>query len=152
MKDILDFISKNLAVFTGLIGLFLGSWTQRDLLKKQIIRDEKKEIRSDLKETLSIYNKVLKADGEHLIVVHVGGSQYDFELELYKNEIRPILYERYHLLHDNVAQAVASIDHGIQKCEHYEEIEREDHEFFNRAYHNMIRDIRKHIFEFRKNK
>lgn len=124
--------------------------TQKDLLKQQIIRDEIKEKRNELKETLEVYNQVLKMDGENTLIIPVGGPIFEFDLNIYQKEIRPILYEKYHLLHDEIARNVSEIDLAIKKCTYYEEVERDDHEYFCRKYSNLIRDIKQNIYNFRK--
>ncbi|TDT83149.1 hypothetical protein DEU41_0590 [Bacillus sp. AG1163] len=123
---------------------------QKDLLEQQLIRDEIKEKRNELKETLEIYNQVLKLNGEFTMVIQVGGPVIEFNLDTYQKEIRPIIYEKYHLLHDDVAKIVSQIDDLIKMCEFYEEVTRDDHRDFCEKYSKLISNIMKNIYDFRK--
>ncbi|MEK4780271.1 hypothetical protein NST86_28800 [Bacillus sp. FSL L8-0199] len=123
---------------------------QKDLLELQIKRDEMKEKRNDLKETLEIYNRILKVNGENNVIIDNGGAPEEFDFTVYQKEVRPILYEKYHLLHDEVAMLVAGIDEAIRRCEFFEEAERSDHVELCEKYYRLIRTIKQNIFNFRK--
>lgn len=124
--------------------------TQKDLLKQQIIRDEIKEKRNELKETLEVYDKVLRVDGENTVVIDIDGRLEEFDFNVYQKEVRPILYEKYHLLHDEVAKLVTYIDHDIKRCKFFGEFEDSDHYGLSQDYNNLIKNIRKNIHDFRK--
>lgn len=124
--------------------------TQKDLLEQQVIRDEKKEKRDELKETLEVYNKILKIHGENSVVIDVADRLAEFDFNVYQKEIRPILYEKYHLLHEEVAERVALMDQVIKNCNFFKEVEREDHIELCGNYNRLIRIMRQHIYNFRK--
>ncbi|EEM02037.1 hypothetical protein bmyco0002_56560 [Bacillus pseudomycoides] len=124
--------------------------TQKDLLEQQLIREEVKEKRNELKETLEVYNQVLKIDGEFTMVIPIGGPVVEFNIKIYEKEIRSILYGKYHLLHDDVAESVSYLDDLIKMCQYYEEITREDHCDFCERYSTLIRNIKQNIYKFRK--
>ncbi|MEM5633387.1 hypothetical protein COJ11_14690 [Bacillus cereus] len=124
--------------------------TQKDLLEQQVIRDEKKEKRDELKETLEVYNKILKIHGENSVVIDVADRLAEFDFNVYQKEVRPILYEKYHLLHEEVAERVALMDQVIKNCNFFKEVEREDHIELCGNYNRLIRIMRQHIYNFRK--
>ncbi|MGH0685828.1 hypothetical protein [Bacillus mycoides] len=125
---------------------------QKDLLELQIKREEMKEKRNDLKETLEIYNRILKVNGESTVIIDHGngGALDEFDFNIYQKEVRPILYEKYHLLHDEVAMQVNGIDEIIRKCQFFEEVERIDHVQSCEKYSRIIRTIKQNIYNFRK--
>ncbi|AAP09543.1 hypothetical protein [Bacillus cereus] len=157
VKDLKEFIQAIGPVFTVLSTL-AAVWltqkgnrtTQKNLLEQQIIRDEIKEKRNELKETLEVYNKILKVDGESTVVIDEDGKLREFDFNIYQEEVRPILYEKYHLLHDEVAKIVACIDLDIKRCKLFGEAEDSDHYGLCKDYDNLIRNIRKNIYDFRK--
>ncbi|HDX9533046.1 TPA: hypothetical protein ROX87_002446 [Bacillus thuringiensis] len=149
-----EFIPNIITGVCTLMGAFGGVyWTQKgnkNMLEQQIIRDEIKEKRNELKETLKVYDKVLKVHGENTVVIEVDGKLEEFDFNVYQKEVRPILYERYHLLHDEVAEKVAYIDHDIKRCKFFGEFEDSDHYGLCKDYEILIKNIRKNIHEFRK--
>ncbi|HHK5542652.1 hypothetical protein JDS67_12710 [Bacillus cereus] len=151
MKEFIPNIITGVCTLIGALGGVYG--TQRGnkkVLKQQIMRDEKKENRKELIETLEAYNKILKADGENVVVDEKTNAFGEFNLSVYQKEIRPILYEKYHLLHDEVAWKVANMDEVIKVVNLMEEFERIDHVSLCADYKSIISIIKKKIYEFRK--
>ncbi|PHA89467.1 hypothetical protein [Bacillus toyonensis] len=154
-----EFMPLFASIATGIVTL-TGVWltqkgnkkVQKDLLELQIKREEMKEKRNDLKETLEIYNRILKVNGERTVIIDRGtyGALDEFDFKLYEKEVRPILYEKYHLLHDEVAMQVNGIDEIIRKCQFFEEVERIDHVQCCEKYSRIIRTIKQNIYNFRK--
>ncbi|EMY5504755.1 hypothetical protein V8T57_001137 [Bacillus wiedmannii] len=150
MKEFIPNIITGVCTLIGALGGVY--WTQKgnkNILEQQVTRDKIKEKRNDLIETLEIYSRVLKADGENVIIIKDGGPFLDFDLDAYQNEIRPILYEKYYLLNDDVAKIIAGMDGCIKKCNYNHGMEREDHDYFNRNYYQLINNIRQHVYNFR---
>lgn len=154
IKELIQALSPILTVVSTLTAVWLTQkWnrqTQNDLLEQQLMRDEIKEKRNEIKETLEVYNQVLKLDGEFTMITYIGGPIVEFDLDKYQKEIRPIIYEKYHLLHDNVAEIVTRIDDHIKRCSYYEDTTRDDHTEFCDEYTMLISNIMVHIHEFRK--
>ncbi|TKA02523.1 hypothetical protein FA950_20860 [Bacillus thuringiensis] len=154
-----EFMPLFASIATGIVTL-TGVWltqkgnkkVQKDLLELQIKREEMKEKRNDLKETLEIYNRILKVNGESTVIIDrgSGGALDEFDFKVYEKEVRPILYEKYHLLHDEVAMQVNGIDEIIRKCQYFEEVERIDHVQSCEKYSRIIRTIKQNIYNFRK--
>ncbi|HDX9656965.1 TPA: hypothetical protein ROY05_001557 [Bacillus toyonensis] len=151
MKEYLPNIITGVCTLIGALGGVY--WTQKgnkNILEQQTKRDEIKEQRNELKETLSTYSQILKIDGETQLHIKVESGIIDFDLDFYKSKIRPILFEKYHILHDDVALSVKRIDDVIKMCDYYQKIERDNHILLNRNYSLMVSDMRVHIFNFRK--
>lgn len=123
---------------------------QMALLDQQLIRDEKKEKRNELKEILSTYSQVLRINREKELHIKVEGTNMDFDLNFYKSEIRPILFEKYYVLHDDIALSVKRIDDVIKKCNYTQKVERDDHILLNHNYSVLVTNMRQHIYNFRK--
>lgn len=156
MEEVLKIVDSLIPVVAALGGAFVGGYftrkNQKELYDRQIDIEKKKEEKEAIKETLLVYNKILKVDGEQMVIIHIGGPNYEFEIDIYREKVRPILYERYHILHSNVAKLVRSIDMLIQKSARNEEVEDEDNALLMRNYSKMINHIIEHIYEFRSDK
>ncbi|PHB34493.1 hypothetical protein COE86_17640 [Bacillus toyonensis] len=154
MKDFIPLFSSITTAVATLGAVYLTQlWsrkTQKDLFEQQVIRDEKKEKRNELKETLEVYNKILKIHGENSVVIDVADKLEEFDFNVYQKEVRPILYEKYHLLQEEVAERVALMDQVIKNCNFFQEVEREDHIELCGNYNRLIRIMRQNIYNFRK--
>jgi hypothetical protein len=68
----------------------------------------------EISKVYGIYNKVLKADGETLILSHY---PVEFYSKNYHEKVRPILFESYHLLDIDVREIVKKIDSIVAMSE-----------------------------------
>ncbi|MFV5912483.1 hypothetical protein [Bacillus cereus] len=154
MKELMPLFASIVTGTITLIAVLLtqkgNKKVQKDLLEIQMERDEMKERRKELIETLEVYNKILKVDGENTVVIDEEGKLREFDFNIYQKEVRPILYERYHLLHDEVAMIVMLIDEDIKRCKLFGEIEDSDNYGLCKGYDDLIKNIRKNIHDFRK--
>lgn len=98
---------------------------------------------------MEVYNKVLKVDGEHLMIIHVGGGYTEMKIDVFQEEIRPLLYDKLHLINSNVSKLLKVIDYKIAECKFNEEVETHDEVFLAKSYSDLIKSIREHIDEFR---
>jgi hypothetical protein len=153
LKDILAFLNALLPVLSGIGGAFIGGYftrkSQQDLLNKEIAREENKEKRKEARETLQLYNQILKIDGEEALVIHIGGPLDEFNIKIYQEKIRPIIYEKFHLIHKDVAAIIREIDHIIAKCNYMEEITDDDHILLSSYYSKLMIEIQSHIESYR---
>ncbi|MGE8013238.1 hypothetical protein [Bacillus mycoides] len=152
-----EFIPVFASIFTGIITLMAVLLTQRgnkkvqkDLLELQIRRDEMKEKRNELKETLEIYNRILKVNGESNVIIDNGGAPEEFNFNVYQKEVRPILYEKYHLLHDEVAKIVTDMDSVIGYIYFSGGDNRAERMNLSDKYNKLIENIEQKIRDFRK--
>lgn len=155
MKDFLYVLNIILPVITGLGGAFIGGYftrkSQNDLLDKEIAREEIREKRNEVNKTMNVYNQIIKIDGEKLLVVHVGGPHVEFEIKLYQEFIRPLIYDNFHIIHKDVADLIKSLDDTIQFCSFNEELTWDDNKGLANEYYKLIKIIQKHIEDYRNN-
>ncbi|MBH0166270.1 hypothetical protein IHV12_15210 [Fictibacillus sp. 7GRE50] len=154
MKDmLLELIKVIFPASVGLIGAFLGIYftrkTQNDLFDKEIKKEEQKEKRLEVIDALDIYSRVLKLDGENTLVTNGGGGFYEFDITLYLKEVRPILYEKFYLLHEDIAEYIIDLDERIQNINYEEQLKTEDDYYLQDRYFDLIKAIKSHLSEFR---
>lgn len=157
--DFLVFLDKNIAIIMApvgaIVGAFIGGYltskSQKNNITRQIEWDKIKDQKQHLKEALEIYNKILEVDGSKHIVEHNGGHQLEIVLDEYTSHVRPVLYEKFHQLHQDVAEKVSSIDYEIERCNFAEELTDEDSEQLAEMYLDLIVMIKLHLQNYRKN-
>lgn len=138
--------SALLATFSSLAGVLLGSiftWrTQKNYFDKQIEWDQKKREIDKLEELTMVYNRLLKVDGEKEVIDYNQGRELEFKTVIYVKEIRPILFEKFHLLHSEIADIAKEIDDVLVKWTVIEEEGYEgESEDIARLYLEMIDKI-----------
>ncbi|PED28165.1 hypothetical protein CON34_02490 [Bacillus thuringiensis] len=152
-----EFMPLFASIVTGTITLIAVLLTQKgnkkvqkDLLEIQMERDEMKERRKELIETLEVYNRILKVNGESNVIIDNGGAPEEFNFNVYQKEVRPILYEKYHLLHDEVAKIVTDMDSVIGYIYFSGGDNRTEHMNLSNKYNKLIENIEQKIRDFRK--
>ncbi|WP_268627530.1 hypothetical protein [Paenibacillus alvei] len=104
---------------------------------------EKIELEIERKERLDklkIYNKILKTDGETIIQT---SYPVEFHFKNYKEKIRPLLYEEFHLLDQNIKDIVRDIDSTISLCDFLGEVQKEEDKILE-LYNDLIKNINNH--------
>lgn len=157
--DFWSFFNENFSYFITLVGAlggafiggYLTSKSQKYNISRQIEWDKIKDQKQQLKEALEIYNKILEIDGSKYVVEHNGGNYLEINLEEYTRYVRPLLYEKFHQLHQDVADKVSSIDYQIELCNFAEELTDEDSERLAEMYLDLIVMIKLHLQNYRKN-
>ncbi|GEM_PF-3470187 len=141
-------------IFTGilpLLGVFVGGIitykTQTNTVEKQLEREIEKEKELKNIERLKVYSEILKLEGENLMIERIGGSQVEFNLGIYMEKIRPVLYSKFYLLDKNVAENVRKIDAVYLQLvfDDFEDDEGIHNESFIRLFNKIISDIQNHI-------
>ncbi|RRJ66065.1 hypothetical protein EHV15_26480 [Paenibacillus oralis] len=94
--------------------------------------------RNDQLNKLRVYNKVLKVDGEVTIIT---SYPVEFELRMYLEKVRPILFEEYHLLDRDIKDIVREIDSVINLCNFIEDVQIEQNEKLVNLYNKLINNI-----------
>jgi mannitol-specific phosphotransferase system IIBC component len=109
-------------------------WATTDLLKQ-----EHKQMQEQKFDT---YNKVLKTAGETIVVTDGGGGQsLDFNFTLYSEKIRPLLFEKFHVLDEDVRGLILKIDLDIGRVTFYEEASDEDEDYLANHYNMLLKKI-----------
>lgn len=89
------------------------------LWEKQKIESE--FFREQISKKYEIYNQILKASGEVYVLIH---DPTDFHYKNYFDNIRPLLYQNFHLIDDDIRDLVRDIDSNYSMEEFVGEIER----------------------------
>lgn len=144
-------------IFTGilpLLGVFVGGIitykTQTNTVEKQLEREIEKEKELKNVERLKVYSEILKLEGENLMIERIGGSQVEFNLGVYMDKIRPVLYSKFYLLDKNVAENVRKIDAEYLQISFDEGMgddEEFQNDFLNSLFNKIISDIQNHIYD-----
>ncbi|RLQ91953.1 hypothetical protein [Planomicrobium sp. Y74] len=130
---------------------------EREKLEKQFNfesqNQESQFIKEQLLKKVELYNKILKAIGENKVVEfsRYQGEEPDFDEQVYKEKVRPILYESFHLLKKEIAEDVIKIDDMSDRWEFYEEADRGDSELIADYYMNIKKAVKEELEEFRRN-
>lgn len=154
MENWMELLSVLIPVLGVLGGAYIGGHYTNRTQKVTLLTEEelnrKKQRNNQMLETLKTYNSVLKIDGEHLLVMHVGGGNNEFDIEFYQEYIRSSLYGKFHMIHDDVAITVREIDNMIAECSYNEEINRDEYNVICSLYFQLINQIETHLNNFRK--
>ncbi|MGE8004393.1 hypothetical protein [Lysinibacillus sp. NPDC093216] len=138
-----------------IIGAFLGanisSRTQKNIISKQIKWDKIKARNLQVNETMEIYSKVLEMDGSLHVIEFNSGHQTEIRLGEYTKKIRPLLFEKFHQLHQDVADQVSDMDELIELCNFEEELSDENSERLAHMYIKLINIIKRHLSMYREN-
>ncbi|WP_017470611.1 hypothetical protein [Amphibacillus jilinensis] len=148
LKDILPVVGVLFATF---IGGYISRKSQVDLFEKEWEKEKQAKIDKDVNEILKIYTEIIRLDGELALIEHHGNLR-EFNLNTYLEEMRPKLFNNYHLIHSDVASLIRSIDRKVEECDYYEEIDENNHEFLVDDYLKILTSIESHIEAHRKNK
>ncbi|MFD1018288.1 hypothetical protein [Thalassobacillus hwangdonensis] len=152
MQLLTDFIPVIAALGGAMVGGYFSRKSQNDAIQLQIERDKEIAKKQEMNELMSIYNDILRINGEKIMVAHVGGGHTELDIKLYEQAIRPLVYEKFHLIHENVAKIVEKIDRKLAECNFHEEITPENHQFLATAYWDLINKINEHLAEYRESR
>lgn len=132
-----------------IVGGFATYYTQTNALKKQFDREIEKEKEARDIESLKVYSEILKLDGENLILEPDGGNVIDFNLEVYRSKIRPVLYSKLYLLDQSVMDKVRNMDYVISEADFNEELDRDQSDFLIKGYMDTIGLMEKYLQGYR---
>ncbi|MCT6816701.1 MAG: hypothetical protein M3043_09890 [Lysinibacillus fusiformis] len=157
--DFWSFIDKNFTniivplgtICGAILGGVISSKTQKSVFLMQKEKDEQNTKYIQSKETLEIYNKVLEMHGTAYIIEHNSGFLTEFLIDEYLDKVRPLLYERFHQLHQNVADKVIELDEIIEMCNFNDDVSDQDSEMLANFYTVMIENIKLHLKDYRNN-
>lgn len=83
---------------------------------------------------------------------NIGGGYAELNLVAYRENIRPILYSKFHLLDESVVAKVREMDKIILEADFNEELDPDFHFRLMRLYYEIIVDIEKYSENYRKNR
>ncbi|MFB9274899.1 hypothetical protein [Cohnella cellulosilytica] len=115
---------------------------ERDKLNDQLLWEKQKIeselIREQINKKYEIYNQILKVSGEVYVLIH---DPTDFHYKNYFDNIRPLLYQNYHLIDDDIRKLVRDIDSNYSMEEFAGEMERQYAEKSYVSYNKMLEFI-----------
>ncbi|MCS7464998.1 hypothetical protein N0M98_33485 [Paenibacillus doosanensis] len=92
-------------------------------------------IREHINKKYEIYNQILQVSGEVYVLIH---DPIDFHYKNYFDKIRPLLYQNYHLIDDDIRELVRDIDLNYSMEEFAGEMERQYAEKSYASYNKMF--------------
>ncbi|MGY6211457.1 hypothetical protein ACXEO8_15925 [Cytobacillus firmus] len=140
-------------VVGGLITFFI----QQSSIKKQLEWEREKmeldNFQKDEDRKFETYNKILQADGDHIIHdinYHTGAGK--LQTKAYNEYIRPLLFDIYHLLDEDVAEEVENIENVFERQYIMEEEDPTDKEVLSKSYLKIISLIKQEFKNLRSSK
>lgn len=99
---------------------------------------------------IEAYNKILSENNNTQIVEwNHYTDETTFKSERFEQLIRPLLYNSFHLLEQDIAIAVVNIDNLLMKWEVMGEGDEEDEKVLNENYLKIISSIERQLTEYR---
>lgn len=173
----MQILNMVLPVITLVLGSFLAYLFQKKNLERskewdkeksaeQFIQEQKKMdkqfnfelekierhfAKEQLLNKMEIYNRILRAIEENEVVVWPShqGEELEFEVLVYTEKIKPLLYESFHLLNIEIAKKVIIMDNMIGKWNYNEEADEGDAEIMAKSIEKIKRVIMDELEEFR---
>lgn len=109
--------------------------------EREKINIEYSNKQNDLK--FKVYNTILKLDGEVSILTY-HPRRPEFDHNQFEKIIRPVLFDNYHLLDQDVRETINAIDYTLKKGAFFEELEEEEQELLANNYSKLIDRIDSH--------
>ena len=135
-----------------LIGVIIGGlltyFTQAKIATNQLKREKEREKENKKAERFIVYNEVLKIDGE-IQMLYINSHIAEFNLQAYREKIRPLFYTRFHLLHEEIANSVRLMDIIISEADLSEELLLEEGERLIAFYSKILTEIEKEMKSYR---
>lgn len=135
----------------GFVGGFINnaqkrSWDVKDADKKRIFQKEDEQALEEKRtkdQKFEMYNRILMKTGDSLVVtagstVLYGGRGLAFDFNLYSENIRPLLFERLHVIDKDVRELIQKIDKDIARVAFHEEATDEEEDSIASSYNRMI--------------
>lgn len=152
-----------LILILPLLGVYIGGWIssngQIKALKEthDFEREKIREanIKKDKERKFQAYNQVLLNDASESINIYDFHNGWELDYNKYANNVRPVLFNVFHLLDKKVAEELLKIENTFTKIEALGEPEEGDKEELSKSYLNikeMIRHTYKDEFEMKQNK
>ncbi|KEO81292.1 hypothetical protein [Tumebacillus flagellatus] len=111
------------AVFGWLGSLFtamVNAKNQKALEERKRIWAVEDKMKAEFEEKVSkrfrVYNEILRTDGENELITFETGLEHPevFHIKQYRKTVRPVIYENFHVLCDDVRKIVRELDREIE--------------------------------------
>ncbi|MGM0897918.1 MAG: hypothetical protein ACQEV0_08460 [Bacillota bacterium] len=127
------------------LGGFLANRGQSKVLQMQISWEKEKTYKSQHDSRLKAYSKVLEIDGKDVFISEPHGLVLEFDFIGYQEKVRPILYNEFHFLHEDVTNVIRGIDQIIQQISFDENMSQEQEDSVCEKYLSLIELIEQHL-------
>lgn len=130
---------------------------ERERLQEQFNYDSEKQKKTFFREQLirkmESYNVILKTMGENKVVEYprYHEEEPEFNNEIYTEKVRPVLYESFHLLNEDVAGDIIKIDKVFEEWDYNEEVGEGQSDLVTHYYENIKKVIQEELEDFRRN-
>ncbi len=135
-----------------LVGVIVGGvatyLTQRNMLNKQLNREIEQEKKQENIERLKIYGEILERSGG----TEIGGydaGRYTFELGTYRREFRPLLFQKFYMLDQQIADLIRQMDSVIFEVNMNGSLENDANDYLLRSYGKIIEHMENYLKEYR---
>lgn len=108
--------SIGVAFITG----YFSRKASTDAIDKEHRINHNKEKEREKRELTKLYISVIKADYENDMVIFHPNGFAELENDIYKETVRDMIYDKYHLIHDTVIKHFNKIEETNQKISNYE--------------------------------
>lgn len=141
-------VNSALPLFGVVIGSVATYLTQRKILDKQVARDKELEKKQENIERLKIYGEILERAGG----TEIGGydaGRYNFDLGIYRREFRPLFFQKYYLLDQEIAELIRQMDSVILESSLNGLLENNANDYLLRSYSRIIERMENYLKEYR---
>jgi len=142
-------VDKLLPMAGVIVGGLLTYITQSAIYKRNIQQEKYKYQREILIEKLEMYNEILKIEGYYVLEKMNGRFGLDFEFDIYKDNVRPVIFSKYHLLNKEMSNKIKEIDKCLASLIQFDDISKYDNDRALNEFYEFIRLIEKEIDNFR---
>lgn len=148
-QNLISIISTLIVIMTALGTVFGMFFVQNRKINNEIKFEQKRTQWSERKEKeqqeFKIYNKFLENNSVSGVIKYVGPSRehYKFDVRKYREQMRPILFEEFHVIDKEIVGIVMKIEDCLAECGWYEEIDEHNSECLVNWYSDVIKLIKK---------
>lgn len=140
-------LTVTISLLSGWGGAFIAGYFSRKASTDAIDREYKiaVEKRKDAEriELLNLYVSIIKADYEKGIVEHFPNGMMQLNHNDYDEEIRPKIYDKYYLIHENIIKYFNNIENKNAEIDAVGRFDNEDMIDLACNYLKMIEEIKK---------
>lgn len=137
-----------IGALSGVFGSYLANKNKLTELDQKFKQNQELELRLQYLKRLEQYSKILQADGEHSV------GEFDFSngierfnFEVYKEHLRPLIFECLHILDEDVIKSAREIDKEIYRTALVFPGEFEIHQMeLAGTYFQLIKMVEQHVF------
>lgn len=143
-------VNSSLPLLGVIVGGIVTYKTQTTMLKKQFESELEKEREKNNVERLKVYSEVLKLEGANIMYEYAGQGA-DFNLKVFNKEFRPVLFTKFYLLHQEIAEIVRKMDMIVAEANFEEQLTRRHNDLLLNNFNKLISIIERQMKDYREN-